>query len=215
VVASGGLRERRKAETRSRLGDVAARLFAERGYDTVSISDVARAAGVADQTVYNYFPTKADLVLDRAGEVLQKTRAAIASRAPSQTTADAMRTLVHDDIDRYVDDDPTLARGQFPAQCRLSAALRRRVLEFYDELITQITSALIDTALNPHPMLLRSHAAALVAVTQQITEAIGDAIIADADRAVTRRILMESADDALDDIAIWWRRIDQGSRTQS
>lgn len=44
---TSGLRARKKRETRARLGDVAARLFAEHGYDEVSISDVARAAGVS------------------------------------------------------------------------------------------------------------------------------------------------------------------------
>lgn len=106
-----GLRERKKRETRERLGDVAARLFAEHGYDEVSMSDVARAAGVSDQTVYNYFPTKPDLVFDRADEVLEKIRAAVADRGAHQSPAEAMRTIVLEDVDRYVAEDPALARG--------------------------------------------------------------------------------------------------------
>ncbi len=194
-----GLRERKKQETRSRLGDAAARLFAERGYDDVSMSDVARAAGVAEQTVYNYFPTKPDLVLDHADEVLRRITVAIAERPPGQSPADAMRAVVHADIERYVGDDPVLARGQFPAQCRRSPTLRRRALEFYDDLSTAVSTALDDTDLQP--MTRRSRAAALVAVTQQVTEAIGDAVLSDADRDETRRSLLAAVDDALDDIA--------------
>src|SRR6266550_271889 len=65
VPPSSGLRERRKARTRQLIADTAARLFAEFGYERVAVSDVAREAEVAEQTVYNYFPTKEQLVLDR------------------------------------------------------------------------------------------------------------------------------------------------------
>ena len=60
-----GLRERKKARTRRVIADAAARLFAERGYEQVAVADVAREAEVAEQTVYNYFQTKDQLVTDR------------------------------------------------------------------------------------------------------------------------------------------------------
>jgi AcrR family transcriptional regulator len=59
---------------------VAAGLFAERTYEAVSILDVARAAEVSDQTVYNYFPAKQDLVLDRVDEFLERYRRAVLER---------------------------------------------------------------------------------------------------------------------------------------
>src|SRR6266511_2941344 len=65
AVHTVGLRERKKQRTRESIADAAARLFAERGYERVAVVDVARAAEVAEQTVYNYFPTKEHLVLDR------------------------------------------------------------------------------------------------------------------------------------------------------
>jgi AcrR family transcriptional regulator len=196
-----GLRERKKRETRERLGDVAARLFAEHGYDEVSMSDVARAAGVSDQTVYNYFPTKPDLVFDRADEVLEKIRAAVADRGAQQSPAEAMRTVVLEDVDRYVAEDPALARGEFPAQCRLSAVLRRRALEFYDEVTSAVAAELADTGFDS--MTRRAQAAALVAVVQQTTEAIGDAVLADADRESTRKRLVATAGAALDHLSTW------------
>ena len=69
-----GLRERKKARNRRHIADTAARLFAERGYEHVTVTDVARAAEVAEQTVYNYFPAKENLVTDReeqAGRALR------------------------------------------------------------------------------------------------------------------------------------------------
>jgi AcrR family transcriptional regulator len=64
-MAATGLRELKKARTRRLIADTAARLFAERGYEHVAVIDVAREAEVAEQTVYNYFRTKAQLVTGR------------------------------------------------------------------------------------------------------------------------------------------------------
>lgn len=60
-----GLRERKKQRTRQAIADAAARLFAEHGFDAVTLDEVAQAAEVARRTVVNYFPAKEDLVLDQ------------------------------------------------------------------------------------------------------------------------------------------------------
>ena len=57
-----GLRERKKLRTRELIAETARRLFVERGFGAVPVADVARAAEVSDATVFNYFPTKEDLV---------------------------------------------------------------------------------------------------------------------------------------------------------
>jgi AcrR family transcriptional regulator len=57
-----GLRERKKVRTRQLIAETARRLFVERGFDAVPVADVARAAEVSEATVFNYFPTKEDLV---------------------------------------------------------------------------------------------------------------------------------------------------------
>ncbi|GAB3891203.1 hypothetical protein GCM10027612_36670 [Microbispora bryophytorum subsp. camponoti] len=58
-----GLRERKKRQTRRRIAEVAVRLFVERGFDDVTMAEVAQAAEVSVNTVYNYFQAKEDLVL--------------------------------------------------------------------------------------------------------------------------------------------------------
>jgi AcrR family transcriptional regulator len=60
-----GLRERKKQQTRQLLERTARRLFAERGFEQVSVAEIARTADVSEATVFNYFPTKEDLVYGR------------------------------------------------------------------------------------------------------------------------------------------------------
>ena len=59
-----GARERKRQETRARIVDAAAELFAERGFDAVSVMEIARHAGVVEKTVFNHFPVKEGLVFD-------------------------------------------------------------------------------------------------------------------------------------------------------
>lgn len=72
--------ERGGPQTRARIAEVAARLFLERGYDTVTVAEVARAAGVSSVTVFNHFPRKEDLFLDRAVDADELLRAAVRDR---------------------------------------------------------------------------------------------------------------------------------------
>lgn len=60
-----GLRERKKEQTRQRIAETALRLFAEHGYDAVTVNEIAEAAGVAKVTLFSYFPSKESLVLDQ------------------------------------------------------------------------------------------------------------------------------------------------------
>jgi AcrR family transcriptional regulator len=89
-VASG-LRERRKQETRQAISDIATRLFVAHGFDEVTISQVADAAGVAKMTVTNYFPRKEDLVFDRAETVIGHLADVVAARKPGESMLTAIR----------------------------------------------------------------------------------------------------------------------------
>jgi AcrR family transcriptional regulator len=82
MAAPSGLREHKKQATRKRISDIATRLFAERGFDAVTVEDVARAAEVSKMTVFNYFPRKEDLVVDREAELLALVRDAMAAADP-------------------------------------------------------------------------------------------------------------------------------------
>jgi AcrR family transcriptional regulator len=88
---ASGLRERRKQETRQLISDIATQMFIDRGFDEVTIAQIADAAGVAKMTVTNYFPRKEDLVFDRAEAIERHLADVIAARAPGQSMLAAIR----------------------------------------------------------------------------------------------------------------------------
>jgi AcrR family transcriptional regulator len=84
-----GLRERKKEQTRQRIAAVALRLFAERGFDAVTVNEIAEAAEVAKATLFTYFPTKESLVLHGVGG--GDLGGIAARRPPGQTFLEAFR----------------------------------------------------------------------------------------------------------------------------
>ena len=84
-------------QTRARISDVATQLFLERGFDGVTVAEVAREAGVSSVTVFKHFPRKEDLLLDRTDDAVEVLRSAVrdhlhtrAYRAPIGLSADAL-----------------------------------------------------------------------------------------------------------------------------
>ena len=125
---TAGLRERRKQETRQAISDIATEMFAARGFDEVTISQVAQAAGVAKMTVTNYFPRKEDLVFDRAERIIRSLADVIAARAPGESMLAAIR---RDYAERVARADVTLGLSS-PAFARMienSPVLSSRGLE--------------------------------------------------------------------------------------
>lgn len=94
--ATEGLRSRKKRETRQRISDIATALFIERGFDEVTVADIAAVAGVSKVTVFNYFPRKEQLFFDRGDEAMALLRGALRSRRPGNSIADAVRHLILD-----------------------------------------------------------------------------------------------------------------------
>jgi len=98
--APEGLRERKKRETRQAIADAADRLFRVRGFEAVPVADVAREANVSEQTVYNYFPTKEDLVFDRDEEFEAVLTGAIRARPADASVVEPFRVLSRTMLDR-------------------------------------------------------------------------------------------------------------------
>jgi AcrR family transcriptional regulator len=84
-----GLRERKKERTRGLIADTARRLFAERGFERVTVAEIAREADVAVATVFNYFPTKEDLFYSRLEAFEERLLAAIRDRPAEEDVLSA------------------------------------------------------------------------------------------------------------------------------
>ena len=166
-MPSTGLRELKKARTRPLIADTAARLFAERGYEHVTVSDVAREAEVAEQTVYNYFGTKEQLVTDREQQVQDRLCDLIRSRPPAVTPAAAIRGFVLESVAGIRRIPPELWRGELGYLAAISPAVHRLSLELIDRQAAALASAISDTTAVP-PEVARLQGMALAAVFQII-----------------------------------------------
>jgi AcrR family transcriptional regulator len=80
-----GLRERKKERTRQLIADTARRLFSKRGFDQVTVAEIARDAEVSEKTVFNYFPTKEDLFYSRLESFEEELLAAIRGRGAGES----------------------------------------------------------------------------------------------------------------------------------
>jgi AcrR family transcriptional regulator len=171
-MPSTGLRELKKARARRHIADTAARLFAERGYEHVSVTDVAREAEVAEQTVYNYFPTKEQLVTDRDQQIQDRLCDLIRSRPPGVTPAAAIRGFVLGSVDAIRAIAPENWRGELGYLAAISPAVHRLALELADRLAAALASAISDTSAVP-PEIAALQGIALAGVFQIIIREAG------------------------------------------
>jgi AcrR family transcriptional regulator len=116
-----GLRERKKQRTRQLIADAARRLFAERGFEAVPVSEIAREADVSEATVFNYFPTKEDLFYSRLEAFEGELLATIRARAPGEPVIRA--------FGRFVTTPRGLLAARDPAQVEHLAAITRVITE--------------------------------------------------------------------------------------
>ncbi|OQR59675.1 TetR family transcriptional regulator [Streptomyces maremycinicus] len=198
-----GLRERKKARTRRLIADSAARLFAERGYENVSVSDVAREAEVAEQTVYNYFPTKERLVTDRDEQIQDRLCDLIRSRPPHVTPAAAVRDFVLQSVAGIRTISPVLWRGELGYLAGSSPTVYRLALELTDRQAAALADAISDSGA-VKPEIARLQGIALAGVFQIIIshvagrtrEGLGQVEIADA--------LYPMVENVLDELERWF-----------
>jgi AcrR family transcriptional regulator len=168
-----GLRERKKLRTRRLIAETAARLFVERGFDAVPVAAVARAAEVSEATVFNYFPTKEDLVYqgmeafeaellgcvrDRpAGESIAAAFARFVLRPRGFLAApdeDSARFLIA--VSRMIADSPALRSREREILARYTASLAALIAE--------------DTAADPDDVRPWVAARALIGTHQSLIE---------------------------------------------
>src|SRR6201996_1917742 len=122
MAQAKGLRERKKEQTRAAITHTAIGLFLEHGFEQVSIAEIAEAAGVAKQTVTNYFPNKEDLVIRAQDGLIPDLAGAVRGRAPGESPVAALHRFVRGELDRRGGGGGARAPGESPV-----AALHRFV----------------------------------------------------------------------------------------
>src|SRR4051794_35196582 len=126
-----GLRERKKRETRQRIGARAMSLFAKRGFEAVTVADVARAADVSEKTVFNYFPAKEDLLLGTGGERAAGFAETLRDRAPGVSVLDCFRTWTMELCDEIAE-GPLERFTTLPEIVAGSPTLQRRLARVWE-----------------------------------------------------------------------------------
>jgi AcrR family transcriptional regulator len=146
--AQPGLRERKKQQTRELIADTARRLFVERGFENVTVAEIARAADVAETTVFNYFPTKEDLVYWRMESFEAALLDTIREREPGESVLDAFARFVLQQRGLLAEPDPE-AREQLAALTRMiisSPALLAREQQVYERYTASLGALIAEEA---------------------------------------------------------------------
>ncbi|GAA2795086.1 TetR/AcrR family transcriptional regulator [Saccharopolyspora taberi] len=138
-----GLRERKKQQTRQTISDHATRLFIERGFEKVTIAEIAAAAEVAKMTVTNYFPRKEDLALDIHEEFVAAPAAAVAAREPGESALAALRRHHLAAIERR-DAAIGFASAPFARMVTGSPVLLARLRELHEQRAAELARVLAD-----------------------------------------------------------------------
>jgi AcrR family transcriptional regulator len=148
-----GLRERKKRLTRQLISDTATAMFLERGFDEVRVSEVAAACGISEKTVYNYFPTKESLLLDREEAMAESIRRALGPGAPNRLPPiEAAVDVIIEDVRRfygYLSQDPNLDVTdirRFSALIESTPSLRAAQRDMMDRLVQVAAQAMAGRA---------------------------------------------------------------------
>ncbi|BBC34369.1 Transcriptional regulator, TetR family [Streptomyces graminofaciens] len=110
-MSESGLRERKKRRTYETVSEIAIRLFLEKGFDAVSVAEIAAAAEISKPTLFRYFPAKEDLVLHGIADHETEAARVVAGRAAGESVVGALRDHFLDGLARRdpitgLNDDP-------------------------------------------------------------------------------------------------------------
>jgi AcrR family transcriptional regulator len=166
-----GLRERKKQQTRRTIREAAMRLFLERGFERVSVAEVARAADVSEQTVFNYFPTKEDLVYERMGVFEVELLAAVRERPAGESPLRAFVRFLLDRSDRAASGEGRRRVAELTRLVNASPSLMARE----QQIVAKYTDALAallaeETGASPDDIEPRMTAEALMALHRSLID---------------------------------------------
>jgi AcrR family transcriptional regulator len=142
-MTRGGLRERKKAQTRKRLADTAFAMFRERGFDAVTVAEIADACDIAVSTLFAYFPSKESLVFDQEAAHEQQLAQAVRDRPAGTTILDALETYLAAPKPRHAGDP---SREEFLDLVHATPALRDHFMRMQRNWETTLAHAIAEEA---------------------------------------------------------------------
>jgi AcrR family transcriptional regulator len=175
-----GLRERKKRLMRQQLSDTATRMFLERGFDAVRVSEIAEACGVSEKTVFNYFPVKEALILDRLDATVAALRTGLAD--PGVSPVEAALRILDAELGAMTSwlaaqDDPVQAGAsirRFGALIQAAPSLRAHQSDMMDQFVAVAAAALAGrAAMSPDDPEPRIAATALLGLWRVQFQALG------------------------------------------
>src|SRR4051794_1163974 len=98
-----GLRERKKRATRQALHSAALRLVAERGFEDVTIEDIAAAADVSPRTFFNYFGSKEDVIVNPDADRVERLKGLLAEHTADEPPLDVLESVLIESLDEMTD----------------------------------------------------------------------------------------------------------------
>jgi AcrR family transcriptional regulator len=174
-----GLRERRRQQTRTRIVDAAAELFAERGFDAVSVVEIAQRAGVVEKTVFNHFPVKEGLVFEADPPMRAALLDAVRARPAGESVTAAAGSFVVRAMCGLGAPEAAAGVAEMAKIIRRSRTLQVREREILGEL-TAALAALIaeETRAEPGDLAPGLTAAAVLSLYAGLLELARDRVLA-------------------------------------
>lgn len=140
-------RSRKRLATRTEISNAATRLFIKRGFDQVTVDEIAAAADVGRMTVFNHFPRKEDMFFDRDEEGRKLLRDALLQRDPQVAPLETLRLLAHRLVAEHHPAIEFSAKSQgFIEAIEGSETLKARARAIRDEFAGTVALALAETA---------------------------------------------------------------------
>jgi len=194
-----GLRERKKAKTRLSISRIATKLFNERGFEAVTVAEVAAAAEVSVATVFNYFETKEELFFDREGEIIAAHCRFVRERKAGESITEALhrafRAAIDDALPPVISGDGRVlrtaeAQARFVRTIEASPALRARARLALDKTEAALAETIADeTGAAKGDPTPRAVAAMVLSIERMLMDDTRAAVLrGDAAAAMKRRL---------------------------
>ncbi|MFE3794747.1 TetR family transcriptional regulator [Nocardia tengchongensis] len=194
------LRERKKQRTHAAISDAALRLFLTNGFDAVSVVQIAAAAEVSKRTLFKYFPTKEDLVVNRFADHVDDAARVVRDRARGQAPLTALRAAFRAGLDNREPSTGLCDAPEVLACYRLvlnTPTLTARLAQF----LTSGEVALAEALGPPGDLDARLAASAIIAVQRNLGDANQRELVAGHSAAQRHPIAVAEAERAFDLLA--------------